>query len=59
MNMRHFLRMARLAKRPPSEARVKLVFGVIAFCLLLALVEYLGLWPDWATVDRIGRPVAR
>ena len=59
MNMRHFLRMARLAKRPPSEKRVKLVFAVIGFCLFLALLEYLGAWPDWATVDRIRRPVPK
>lgn len=46
MKRRQLIRMARWAHRPPSETRVKLVFGIILFCLALFLVEYLGLWPE-------------
>ena len=48
MNIRHFLRMSRWARNPPSERRVKLVFGLILVCLILAGIEYMGWWPDWA-----------
>ncbi|MCE8009841.1 hypothetical protein [Aestuariivita sp.] len=53
MNPIWFLRMARWARNPPSEARVKLVLALIAVCLCIAGVEWLGLWPDWATADRM------
>ncbi|MGB7317287.1 MAG: hypothetical protein WBC85_04900 [Planktotalea sp.] len=45
LNPRHFLRMARWARRPPSEKRVKLVILVILICGGLFLIErYVG-WP--------------
>jgi hypothetical protein len=47
------LRASRWARNPPSEGRVKLVFGVIAFCLLIAGYEWMYGWPDWLTVNRI------
>jgi len=43
---RVFLRMSRLARRRPSEQQAKLVFGVIALCVLLGLVEWLVGWPE-------------
>ena len=51
--MRWLLRMALWARRPPSEARVKLVLGVIVACVSLVLIERLLGWPDWATVERL------
>ncbi len=49
-NPRHFLRMAKWAKHPPSEARVKLVLAILGLCLLLFVAErFLG-WPDWLTL---------
>lgn len=39
MRLLHFLRMAKWARNPPSEKRVKLVLGVIAVCLLLYGIE--------------------
>jgi hypothetical protein len=47
------LRASRWARKPPSEGRVKLVFGVIALCLLIVGYERLFGWPDWLTVNRI------
>ncbi|MFY0618248.1 hypothetical protein [Shimia sp.] len=55
MNFRHLIRMSRLARNPPSEKRVKLVFGVIIACLVLALIERFIGWPDALTADRIPR----
>jgi hypothetical protein len=42
------------ARHPPSEGRVKLVFAVVAICLVIAGIEYFGFWPDWMTLDRRG-----
>ena len=55
MNLFWLLRMARWARNPPSAARVKLVLGVIAACLLLIGFEWLWGWPDWLTTQKIPR----
>lgn len=55
LSPRQFFRMAKWARNPPSEKRVKLVLGVIALCLVLFGVERLFGWPDWLTIDS-GRP---
>ena len=60
MNMRWFLRMAKWARRPPSENRVKLVFLVLMICLILFGYERFFGWPDWMTLEgsvrgRLGR----
>ncbi len=47
------VRAKRWAQNPPSEYRVKLVFGVIAVCLLIAGFEWLFGWPDWLAVNRM------
>jgi hypothetical protein len=55
MNYLHWLmRAKRWAQNPPSAGRVKLVFGVVAICLVIVGIEYFGLWPDWMTLDRRG-----
>lgn len=41
------MRAKRWVQNPPSPARVKLVFGVIAICLALFAFEYFFGWPDW------------
>ena len=48
MNPRHLLRMSQWARNPPSEKRVKFVFGIIIVALLIGGIEYLGWWPEWA-----------
>ena len=55
MRMLHLLRMSRWARNPPSEKRVKMVFGIIVLALAIAGIEWLGLWPEWATTERIPR----
>ncbi|MEM9579698.1 MAG: hypothetical protein AAF891_03360 [Pseudomonadota bacterium] len=44
---RHFFRMAKWARNPPSEARVKLVLAIIVICLIVAGIELLFGWPEW------------
>ncbi len=56
MNMRHFLRMAKWARNPPSEKRVKLVLFVLTVCLTLFGYERLFGWPEWLTIDKPPRP---
>ncbi|MEZ5779640.1 MAG: hypothetical protein R3E44_14890 [Paracoccaceae bacterium] len=46
MNPRHLLRMARLARNPPSLRRVVLVFSVVAACLAVFGLEWFGVLPD-------------
>lgn len=53
MNLTWLMRMAKWVRRPPSEARVKLVVGVVLACLALGLIEWLWGWPDWLTVERL------
>ncbi|WP_126976797.1 hypothetical protein [Frigidibacter oleivorans] len=51
MNTIWLLRAAKWARHPPSARRVALVFAVVAVCLGLAAVEWLGLWPAALTMD--------
>jgi hypothetical protein len=53
LNPRHFIRMARWARKPPSERRVKFVFAIIALCLIIAGVEALFGWPEALTVNSL------
>lgn len=52
MNYRWLLRARRWVQNPPSESRIKLVFGVIAVCLILVAVERWVGWPDVLRVDK-------
>ena len=52
MNMVRWLMRARLwVARPPSPARIKLVFGIIGVGLILAGIEWIWGWPDFLTVN--------
>jgi len=55
MNPNWLLRMKRWAQHPPSPRRVKLVFAVVAICLVIVGLEWMGWWPDWATTERMPR----
>lgn len=54
-NPRHFLRMAKWARRPPSEKRVKFFIGVLVICLVLFGIERLFGVPDWLTMPNTPR----
>lgn len=49
--MRGLFRMAKWARNPPGEKRVRLVLGVIALCLVLFAIDRLVGWPDWLTLE--------
>ncbi|QEE35610.1 hypothetical protein FTO60_07760 [Octadecabacter sp. SW4] len=53
--LRHLLRMARWAKRPPSQKRVILVISVIVISLVIVGIERWIGFPDWMAVQG-GRP---
>ncbi|MDO5647390.1 hypothetical protein [Paracoccus sp. (in: a-proteobacteria)] len=55
-NMIWLLRAVRWARRPPSERMVLMVFGIIAVGLAIAGLQWLGWWPEWATLDHGRRP---
>ena len=56
MNMHWLIRMAQWARNQPSLSRVLLVLGVVAACLGLYGIEYLGLWPEGLTVNPPVKP---
>ncbi len=57
MNLRWLLRATLWARRPPSTARVKLVLGVVALCLLLVAAErWIGLPVPEGFTGRSPRP---
>lgn len=51
-NLGWLIRASRWARNPPSAKMVMLVLAIIAFGLALVGLEYVGLWPEWATVER-------
>lgn len=51
------MRASRWARRPPGARRVVLVLAVIAFAVLIVMLDRGGAWPDWARMERMRRPV--
>ena len=47
------IRAKRWVQNPPSAGRVKLVFGVVALCLVIVGIDRLVGWPDWMVVDSL------
>lgn len=47
------VKMAMWVRNPPSPERVKLVFAVIALCLVIVGLEKLFGWPDWLTPGKV------
>ena len=52
---RWLVRMARWVRNPPSEKRLLMIVVVLAICLAIYGIEWLGYWPDWATAERVRR----
>ncbi|MEM5468029.1 hypothetical protein [Celeribacter marinus] len=56
MNMLWLIRAKAWAKRPPSTKRIIFVFGIVAACVVLYLIERAGLLPEWMQLEaRTGR----
>lgn len=51
LNPRHFWRMSRWARKPPSEQRVKLVLAVIAIALMIWGAERIFGSPEWMKME--------
>ena len=51
MNPRFFLKMARIARHPPSKKTTLLWIAVVGIALVLFGIERLIGWPDWLTVN--------
>jgi len=45
--------MSQWARNPPSAARIKLVFGIIAILLVIVVIERSGYWPDALTTSKM------
>lgn len=54
---RHFLRMTRWARNPPSAKRVKLVLIVLAIIAAIWGMEQIFGTPDWMQLERAPRGV--
>ncbi len=60
MNPRWFLRMSRWARHPPSQKRFYVVAVVLGIVLAIYALDRWGMWPDWATVEKLRmRPTFR
>jgi len=55
MNPLWLLRMKRWVQNPPSPARIKFIAAIIAFCLLLLVIERSFGWPDALTPNNLRR----
>ncbi len=55
MNPRWLLRAKRWAQNPPSPAKIKLVAGIVLFCIVLFAIERVWGWPDWLTPNDLRR----
>lgn len=51
-NLNWLIRASRWARRPPSMKFVIMVFAILAAGLVMAGLEWLGWWPEWATLER-------
>ncbi len=51
MILTRLMRMAKWARHPPSVARVKLVFAILAACLVLWGAEQIWGWPEALRVN--------
>lgn len=52
MNYNWLLRMAKWARNPPSMKQVKFMAAIVAIVLAIVIIDMLGLWPEWATLDK-------
>ena len=52
MSWRWLMRAARWVRNPPSAKQAKRFAALVAICIAIGLIEYLGYWPDCAKLDR-------
>lgn len=52
MNLMWLVRMARWVRHPPSMRQLYIVLTVVAVVVVIVTLEWAGLWPDWAQMER-------
>ena len=55
MNPLWLLRMSRWVRQPPSRRRLIVAAVVVALVVTIWGLEHWGLWPDWATAEKMRR----
>lgn len=55
-NLIWLIRASKWARHPPSARMVKLVLSIVAIAIVIIVLEKLGWWPEWATMERSRRP---
>ena len=58
-NLIWLLRASKWARNPPSARTVRLVLLIVAAGLAITALEWLQLWPEWATLDEGQAPRCR
>lgn len=56
---RLLVRAALWIRRPPSKRYVYALLGVAVLVAVVAGLEAAGLWPEWATSERLPRRILR
>ncbi|WP_333714113.1 hypothetical protein [Yoonia sp.] len=56
MGPRWFVMMKRWAQNPPSPAKIKFVFAIIALCIAIVIIETVFGWPEWLTPTSVSAP---
>ena len=51
MNTRLLLRLAKIARRPPSKKQQIFIATILGICALLFAIDYVLGWPEWLTPD--------
>lgn len=53
--MMWLMRLRHWVDHPPSRQQMRMIVIVAALCFAVILIEWMGWWPDWAQVERVGR----
>ncbi|KUF11715.1 hypothetical protein [Pseudoponticoccus marisrubri] len=53
------IRLALIARNPPSPKKAMVVGAVVLIVLAAAGLEALGLWPDWAQAEKMPTRIMR
>lgn len=53
-NLNWLLRAVKWTRKPPSPARIRRLVAVLLVAFVIFMLEWLGLWPDWAQMDTGG-----
>jgi len=55
MNLIWLVRMSNWVRHPPSMRRLRIVLVVALIVIAIVGLEWAGLWPEWAQMERAPR----